>query len=109
MKTGIERDIIYFEGMTLAALGQEDGAAFIRCLLEREKVCGRLAASSKELDADAAERFYNNETRVVERLEEERLKLLMEIGQYSQNRRALRSYSPKFPLPPVPFIFSVEK
>jgi hypothetical protein len=47
--------------------------------------------------------------RVIERLEEERSKLLSEIERYSESRRALRSYSPKFPLPPVAALFSVKK
>ena len=109
MKTHSERDLIYFEGMTLAALGEEDGSAFVKCLLMREKVRERLASSSTDLDADVAGRFYNNETRIIERLEAERSKLLVEIEQYSQSRRALRSYSPKYPLPPSPLFFSVKK
>jgi len=109
MKTRDERDLVYFEGMTLAALDQEDGAAFIQCLLMREKVCERMTASSAGLDADTAERLRANETRVIERLEEERSKLLKEIERYSEVRRALRSYSPKFPLPPAPAFFSFKK
>ena len=109
MKTRGERDIIFFEGMTLAALGQEDGAAFVECLLKRQEVCERLASSSVEIDAAVAERFCCNEMRVIERLEEERSKLLSEIERYSESRRALRSYSPKFPLPPVAALFSVKK
>lgn len=109
MKTRSERDIIFFEGMTLAALEQEDGAAFIECLLKRQEVCERLALSSTVIDAEVAERFCGNEMRVIERLEEERSKLLAEIERYSESQRALRSYSPKFPLPPVPAFFSVKK
>lgn len=105
MKTRSERDLIYFEGMTLAALDQEDSAAFIKCLLMREKVLDGLAALSTVLDVGIAERFCSNETKVIERLEEERSKLLVEIEQYSQNRRAVRSYSPKFPLPPTRSFF----
>jgi len=109
MKTRAERVIIFFEGITLAALEQEDSAAFIECLLERQEVCERLVLSSTMIDADVAERFCGNEMRVIERLEEERSKLLKEIERYSDNQRALRSYSPKFPLPPVPAFFSLKK
>lgn len=103
------RDVLVFEELTLTALRQKDGTAFIKCLLEREKVCGRLAGLSSRLGSDVAQRFYDNETRVIERLEEERSKLLMEIDNYSQGRRAIRSYRPKFPLPPVSSYFSVKK
>lgn len=109
MKTRGERDIIFFEGMTLAALEQEDGAAFIECLLKRQEVCERLALSSTMIDAKVAERFCSNEMKVIERLEEECSKLLMEIDSYAQSRRAARSYSPKFPLPPAPAFFSFKK
>jgi len=109
MKTRGERDIIFFEGMTLAALEQEDGVAFIECLLKRQEVCERLALSSTVIDAEVAERFCANEMKVIERLEEERSKLLVEIDSYAQSRRAVRSYSPKFPLPPAPTFFSFKK
>jgi len=109
MRTRNERDLVYFEGMTVAALEQEDGAAFIECLLRRQKVRERLALSCATIDAEIAERLYFNEVKVIERLEEERSKLLAQIEQYSQNRRALRSYSPKFPLPPVPRSFFIKK
>jgi len=109
MKRNGERDIILFEELTVAALGQENGDAFIKCLLKREKVCARLAASSAGIDSDVAGRFYANEMEVIERLEKERVRLMTEIDLYSQNRRAMRSYSPKFPLPPAPSFFSVKK
>jgi hypothetical protein len=109
MKKRSERDIILFEEMTLAALDQENGAAFIQCLLDREKVSARLAAFSPELDGDVAGRFYVNEVQVIERLKKERTKLMMEIDRYSQNRRAMRSYSPTFPFPPAPSFFSLKK
>lgn len=109
MKRHGKRDIILFEELTVAALGQENGAAFVKCLLKREKVCARLAASSAGLDSDVAGRFYTNEMKIIERLEKERARLMMEIDLYSQNRRALRSYSPKFPLPPAPSFFSLKK
>jgi len=109
MKARGERDLIYFEGMTLAALDQEDGAAFIKCLLRREKVCERLTASSSGLDTETAERLCATEMKVIERLEEQRSKLLAEIDRYSQKRRALRSYAPRFPLPPLFPLFSVKK
>ncbi|OPY00660.1 MAG: hypothetical protein A4E61_01937 [Syntrophorhabdus sp. PtaB.Bin184] len=109
MKTRDERDLIFFEGMTRAALEQEDSAAFVECLLKRQEVCERLALSSVVMEAEIAERFCANEMKVIERLEEERSKLLMEIDSYAQSRRAVRSYSPKFPLPPVPAFFSLKK
>ena len=109
MKTAGERDIILFEEMTLAALDQENGAAFIQSLLKREKVSARLTASSAGLDSDVAGRFYINEVRVIDRLEKERTKLMVEIDRYSQNLRAMRSYSPTFPFLPAPSFFSLKK
>jgi len=77
--------------------------------LEREKISARLTASSHGLDADVAGRFYINEVQVIERLEKERTKLMMEIDRYSQKRRAMRSYSPTFPFPPAPSFSSLKK
>ena len=102
-------DITLFEELTEKALLKEDGKEFIVCLLEREKVSGRLAGSSEMLEGYIAERFYNNEVQVIERLEEERSKLLTEIDLYAQNRRAMRTYDPKFPVFPPPSFIDKKK
>jgi hypothetical protein len=109
MKKLSERDIILFEEMTLAALDQENDAAFIESLLKRERVSARLAASAPGRDNDVDGRFYVNEMQVIERIEKERTKLMMAIDRYSQNLRAMRSYSPTFPFPPAPSFFSLKK
>lgn len=102
-------DITLFEKLTRAALGEEDGKAFIGQLLEREKISGLFAGSPCVLDRALAGNLFENELLVIKRLEEERTKLLIEIDLYAQGKRAIRSYSPKFPLPPPLSFFDQKK
>ncbi len=102
-------DIVLFEKLTRAALGEEDGEAFIGHLLEREKISGLFAATPCVLDGTLAENLFENELQVIRRLEEERAKLIVEIDIYAQGKRAIRSYSPKFPLPPPLSFFDRNK
>ena len=109
MKEAAAGDIVLFEKLTQAALGEEDGEVFIGHLLEREKISCLFAGSSGALGSALAVRFLENELLVIKRLEEERAKLLIEIDHYAQGRRAIRSYSPKFPLPPAVSFFDQKK
>lgn len=100
-----DADIILFEELTETALGEEDGTAFIGFLMQREDLARRFAGSPGLTDRTVAERLFEKEMLVIQRLEEERMKLLVEMDIYSQGRRAMRSYGPKYPLPPpVSFI-----
>ena len=110
MKKGIgTTDIILFEELTEAALVEEDGTAFIGFLMQREDVARRFTGSPGSIDKMLAERFFENELLIIKRLEEERTKLLIEIDLYAQGQRAIRSYSPKFPLPPTVSFFDQKK
>lgn len=101
MKRIDERDIERFQELTGAALGEPDPAKFIERLLRREKMTAKIAEFSPALEKDVAERLYGNEMRIIERLEAERSKLFVEIDAYAQSRKAVRSYTSRFPIPPV--------
>lgn len=102
-------DIDLFEDLTKKALEESDGGVFINRLIERERFSKRLAESLVVLNGELAERFYDNEVRIIERLEEERMKLMMEIDRHSKIQKARRSYSPRFPLLNGPFFLDTER
>ncbi|MHB8110151.1 MAG: hypothetical protein ACYDHW_08975 [Syntrophorhabdaceae bacterium] len=108
MKRINDRDIILFEELTQAALNEPDAASCVSHLLRREQISGRLAEFSQALDQEAADRLYMRETQVIDRLEQERKKLILEIDNYSKQQKAVKSYSSKFPLPPSPQFFNNE-
>ena len=101
MKRIDERDIYLFQKLTQAALNEPDPAACIERLLRREKLSARIAGFSPGMEKDLAERLYSNEMLIIERLETERSKIFVEIDLYARNQKALRSYTSKFPIPPV--------
>ena len=106
MKRIDERDIQHFQELTHAALGEPDAAVFIERLLRREKMSARIAEFMPAIEKKAAERLYSDEVLIIERLESERSKLFVEIDAYAQSRKAMRSYTSKFPIPPVKPFFN---
>lgn len=101
MKRIYERDIYLFLKLTQTALNEPDPAAFIDQLLRREKISARIAEFPPGIEKEFAERLYSNEILIIERLEEERSKIFVEIDLYAQNQKAHRSYTSRFPIPPV--------
>lgn len=106
MKRIDERDIQHFRELTQAALCELDKALFIERLLRREKMSARIAEFMPAIEKEAVERLYVDETLIIERLEAERSKLFVEIDAYAQSKKALRSYTAKFPIPPVKPFFN---
>jgi hypothetical protein len=91
-----------FVSLTDAAMPEEDLDKFIECLLEREPYAMDLINHRVELKEDEIEDFLLKEERILERLKQERTKLLKEMEKLAKNRKASRAYSPQFPFPPMP-------
>lgn len=106
MKRIDERDVYHFQELTQAALCELDPAVFIERLLRREKISARIAEFMPAIENRSAEMLYSNEMLIIERLEAERSKLFVEIDAYAQSKKALRSYTAKFPIPPVKSFFN---
>ncbi len=100
------RDLERFQELTRAALNDPDPGSFVKLLLEREKIAARVAEFSPAIEKDTAQRLYNNEKLVIERLEQEKSRLYGDIHLYSQSKKALRSYTSRFPIPPVKPLFT---
>ena len=101
MKRIDDEDVRHFQELTQAALAEPETEAFIERLLRRESAAARIAEFVPAIGNETAERLYRNEMLVIERLEAERSQLFAEIELYARSEKAMRSYKPKFPLPPV--------
>jgi hypothetical protein len=55
--------------------------------------------------SEEAEECLARETKILKRLKNECTKLLNEMEELSKNRKAIKTYSPKFPFPPMPVFF----
>jgi hypothetical protein len=94
-----------FVDLTDKALPEEDGDRFIECLVKREPYSMDLINHRVELNEEEVQRMLDKETKILERLKEERAKLLNEMDRLSKNRRLAKSYSPTFPFPSIPVFF----
>ncbi len=91
--------------LTDRALPEEDTDKFIECLLERGPYSMDLINHRVRLDEQEAAEMLEKELKILEKLKEERARLLNEMDQLSKTRKAVRGYSPAFPFPSMPIYF----
>jgi hypothetical protein len=96
---------IFFSNLTDRALPEGDIDKFIEYLLEREPYAMDLINHRIKLNEEEINNFLSKETRIIERLQQERVKLLQEMERLVKARTASKAYSPKFPFPPMPVFF----
>ena len=87
------------------SLGEEKSNKFIEILLEREPYAMDLINHGITLDEELAREFLEKETKILERLKEEKTRLLKEMDQVSRTRKAARNYRCTFPFPSIPVFF----
>jgi hypothetical protein len=93
----------FFE-LTEKALLEDDVDKLIEDLLERNSSVEYLTKNDVDI-SEESEEFLFRETKILERLENERKKLLKDMDELSRNRSVVKAYSPKFPFPPLPVFF----
>ena len=94
-----------FINLTGKALPEEDVDKFIQHLLEREPYSMDLINHMVTLEKEEARDLLSKETRILERLKEERTKLLNQMEKHGRSRKASKAYSPRFPFPALPVFF----
>ncbi len=87
------------------AINENNGDKFIKYLLEREGLLGKIVGEDIQADSELILNWLSKELDILSRLEKERTKLLKEMDELSQSRKAIRQYSSKFPLPSMPAFF----
>jgi hypothetical protein len=91
-----------FTSLTDTALPEADPDRFIQFLQERAPYGMDLINHRVPVEGNEARDLLLKESRILERLKAEKLRLLTEMEQLSKNRKAAKAYSPTFPFPPVP-------
>lgn len=84
------------------AIAEKDSEMFVKYLLEREGWLRKIVDEDIQPDETLLADWLSKELDILSRLEKERVKLLKEMDELSQNRKAVRQYSSKFPFPPMP-------
>lgn len=92
--------------LTQTALNEPDPDKFVECLLKRDPYIGRLLKIDPRIFGGMAEEYLLRETLILERLENERKETIEKMDKLSKNRKAVRGYTSKFPLPPPSAFFS---
>ncbi|HPH42502.1 MAG TPA: hypothetical protein PLX88_07005 [Syntrophorhabdaceae bacterium] len=92
--------------LTRKALDEHDPDKFIDLLMQRKVFLECMMKENDLIDVDEAQNYLLQETDIIERLEEERKKLLKEMDALSQSKKAVKKYSPRFPFPPMPVFFN---
>ena len=105
IKTRADDHLKRFEELTGQALRENDVDKFIELLLQRDMHAQHLVKNNIEIDKEEKEKYLFMENEIIRRLEEERKNLLKEMECLSKNKKAIRTYSPKFPFPPMPVFF----
>ncbi len=93
-----------FIELTEKALLEDDVDKLIEDLMERNSSVEYLMKNDVDI-SEEYEEFLLKETKILERLENERKKLLKDMDELSRNRSVAKAYSPKFPFPPLPVFF----
>jgi hypothetical protein len=91
----------------MEALQESDLDSMIDVLEKRKGLLGNLISGDRELTEAKLQECLDTEIRLLDRLERERARLLKEMDDLSRSRKAMRKYSPKFPLPPIPAFLDI--
>ncbi len=92
------------EFMLLAevAVTEKDPEEFIRLLKKRNKYIGRVIKEDPDLLRDDMEECLKRERLILQRLVSERRKVIEQMEKLSKNKKAVATYSAKYPFPSMP-------
>jgi len=94
-----------FVRLTENALAEDDPDKFVLCLLKRGRFVAPLLKNDPEVLGTGTKKRLARETRVLERLEKERSRVIEAMDKLSKSRKNLHFYASKFPFPPMPVLF----
>jgi hypothetical protein len=94
-----------FAELTNKALNEDDTDKLIDLLMQRDAYSTYIINHNVAMRTEDARNYLLQEDRVVQKLENERKKLLIEMDELSKSKAVIRTYSPKFPFPPLPIFF----
>jgi hypothetical protein len=93
-----------FLELTEKALLEKDGDRMIELLQTREVACQHMISNNIDL-GESVKECLSRETKILEKLKDEKKKLLKEMENISRKKSAAKTYAPTFPFPPMPAFF----
>ncbi len=92
------------EFMLLAeiAVTEEEPEEFIRLLKKRNTYIGRVIKEDPALLRDDMEECLKRERLILQRLESERTKVIEQMEKLAKNKKAIATYSARYPFPSMP-------
>ncbi len=90
-----------FVMLTQNALNEPDSEKFIEYLLKRDQYVKQLVKCEPGMFGNMLDEYRLRESLILKRLEDERRKTLEKIAVLSEKKKAVRSYTSRFPFPPV--------
>ena len=88
------------------ALAEADQDRLVSVLKKRNTFLSKLFREDHDVLSREAEECIRRENMVLEKLEEEKQKIMEKINKVSKSRQAAKSYSSRYPLPFSPRFFS---
>jgi hypothetical protein len=98
-----------FINLTEEALAEEDQDHFVVLLTGRNILMGNLINEDPDVFIEDVGEYTHREIRLVERLKDERRKVLETIDKLSKSRQMAHSYSTKYPIPFFPRFFGSDE
>jgi len=87
------------------ALAAEDVESFFNILMERNVVSGTPEQFSLILSPEIVLKMLAVEEEILERLENERRRIIADMDSLSRRMNMVKAYSPRFPFPAMPAFF----
>lgn len=91
--------------LTEKALGEADQDRFVEVLMKRDPYIGFLLKNDPRVFKDKTEKCLFYETLILNRLEAERNKVIEKMDKLAKSKKAIETYTPKFPFPSMPIFF----
>ncbi|MCS7281175.1 MAG: hypothetical protein NZ583_06080 [Desulfobacterota bacterium] len=104
----VEELISQFVRLTEDALSEPDDEAFIEIIKARDGLLESIMEKSVDFPWVKKE-HVEMEKEILRRLESIKTKVLKEMDNLSMKKRAIASYQPKFPFPPMPAFLDKEE
>jgi len=94
-----------FFRMTREALDTDCVETLFAILMERETLCSSFEQFSISLSPESVTKMLFIEKKILEKLESERRKIMVDIDKLSRQMKIARVYSAQFPFPTMPAFF----
>jgi len=91
-----------FKELSIRALETEETADFVECLVKRQEIADAIARDDEPVPEEDIAEYLAREREILERLVDEKNRLIADINEHARSMRAVKVYRAKFPFPVMP-------